>query len=151
MKTVRFLILTGMSVLSLASPLTVCAQSNTQAPVVIVPHDDKDLYQDLKGAPPQVQTLIVSFDKTRDKYLAQQDLLLARISKAATPEERDRIRDLLQANRSAFLGTLKDFRGQLGDELTALKGKISHEEFLRIIDAAHDAASEGGVGHHRGH
>lgn len=140
-----------MSMVSLCSPLTVCAQSNSQSAVVVVPHDDKNLYQDLKGAPPQVQILIVSFDKTRDKYLAQQDVLLARLSKATTPEERNRVRDLLQANRSAFLDTLKGFRGQLEDELTALKGKISHEEFLRIIDAAHDAANEGGIGHHRGH
>jgi hypothetical protein len=56
----------------------------------------------------------------------------------------------LQDNRQAFLDALKDFRSQLKDDLTALKGKISHAEFLRIIDAAHDAATEGGLNHHKG-
>jgi hypothetical protein len=151
MRILRYLILAGMSLASLCAPLTVLAQSNSTPPVVVVPHDDKDLYKDLKGAPKPIQILIVSFDKTRDKYLAEQDLLLIKLKNATTPEEREKIREQLQDNRQAFLDALKDFREQLKDELVALKGKISHQEFLRIIDAAHDAATEGGIGHHKGH
>jgi hypothetical protein len=140
-----------MTVVSLCGSRTVWAQSSATPPVVVVPHDDKDIYRDLRGAPQGIQTLIVGFDKTRDKYLAEQDLLLIKLKNAATPEEREKIRGQLQDNRQAFLDALKDFRSQLKDDLIALKGKISHEEFLRIIDAAHDAAKEGGIGHHKGH
>jgi mevalonate kinase len=152
MKTIRYLLLTGMTVASLCGARSVLAQTTTTTPpVVVVPNDDKDLYQDLRGVPKVLQTLIVSFDKTRDKYLAAQDLLLRKLKDATTAAEREQIRDQLQENRQDFLAALKSFREQLQDDLTALKGKISHEEFLRIIDAAHDAATEGGLGHHRGH
>jgi hypothetical protein len=150
MKTIRYLILTGIAVLSLGGPRTVLAQT-TATPVVVVPHDDKDLYRDLRGAPKDIQVLIIGFDQTRDKYLVEQDLLLIKLKNATTAEEREKIREQLQDNRQAFLDALKGFREQLKDELVALKGKISHEEFLRIIDAAHDAATEGGLGHHKGH
>ena len=151
MKTFRYLILTGMTVASLCGPRTVWAQATATPPVVVVPHDDIDLYRDLRGAPKDIQILIIGFDKTRDKYLAEQALLLIKLKNATTPEEREKIREQLQDNRQAFLAALKDFRSQLKDDLMALKGKISHEEFLRIIDAAHDAAREGGIGHHKGH
>jgi hypothetical protein len=83
--------------------------------------------------------------------LAKQDLLLLKLSNATTPAERERIRDQLQDNRDAFLAELESFRTQLKDDLVALKGKISHEEFLRIINAAQEAATEGGFDHHKGH
>jgi cytochrome oxidase Cu insertion factor (SCO1/SenC/PrrC family) len=117
----------------------------------VVPHDDKDLYRDLRGAPADIKILIISFDKTRDTFLAQQAVLLAKLKNATTDAERAAIREQLQDNRQAFLAALKDFRSTLKEDLAALKGKISHEEFLRIIDAAHDAATEGGIGHHKGH
>jgi hypothetical protein len=145
MKTIRYLILAGITVASLCGPRTVLAQTATR-PVVVAPHDG-----DLAGAPAGIKTLIKDFAATRDTYLAQQDLLLASMKTATTKAERDAIRDQLQANRAAFLAELKAFREQLKDDLTALKGKISHAEFLRIIDAAHDAATEGGFGHHKGH
>ncbi len=154
MKSMRCLFLAGISLASLCAPLNVQAQTATTAaatPVVTVPHDDQDLSQDLKGAPPEIQGLIVGFDKTRDKYLAAQDLLLIKIKNATTPEEREKLREQLQDNRQAFMTALQGFREQLRDELSALKGKVSHEEFLRIIDAAHDAATEGGLNHHKGH
>ena len=151
MKTIHMFILTGITLAGLCRPFNAVAQSSPTPPVVVVPHDDKDLYQDLKGAPPEVRSLIISFDKTRDTYLAKQGLLLIKLKNATTAEEREKIREQLQDNRQAFLDSLKDFRAQLKDELAALKGKISHAEFLRIIDAAHDAATEGGIGHHKGH
>jgi hypothetical protein len=146
MKTIRYLILTGMVVASLCGPRMVGAQTSTTTPVVVVPNDGN-----LGGVPEDIKTLIVGFAVSRDKYLAEQDLLLLKLSNATTPEEREKIREQLQDNRQAFLDSLKDFRTQLKDDLEALKGKISHEEFLRIIDAAHDAATEGGIGHHKGH
>jgi len=151
MKTIRYLILAGMAVTSLCGPRTAFAQASTTPPVVVVPHDDQDLYRDLRGAPDNVKDLIINFDKTRDQFLAQQALLQAKLKKATTKAEREAIRDQLQENRADFLAALKAFREQLKDDLAALKGKISHAEFLRIIDAAHDAATEGGVGHHKGH
>jgi hypothetical protein len=95
--------------------------------------------------------MITSFDQTRDKFLASQNLLLIKLKNATTAVEREQIRERLQANRRAFLDALRDFRQQLKNELAALKGKVSHEEFLRVIDAAHNAFIEGGLNHHRGH
>ena len=153
MKTIRYLLLTGMTVASLCGARSGLAQTTTTTtpPVVVVPNDDKDLYQDLRGAPKALRTLIVGFDKTRDKYLAAQDLLLRKLKDATTAAEREQIRDQLQDNRDAFLAELESFRTQLKDDLVALKGKISHEEFLRIINAAQEAATEGGFDHHKGH
>jgi dihydroxyacetone kinase-like predicted kinase len=151
MKLIRNLILAAISLASLVAPQTVLAQTtagqtNPSAPVAIVPQTG----QNLNGAPPQIQSLIISFNATREKYLAAQNLLLIKLKNATTAEERQKIRELLQDNRLAFMTALSDFRAQLQDELTALKGKISHQEFLQIIDAAHDAATEGGIHHHRG-
>jgi hypothetical protein len=145
MKTTRYLILTAVAVAGLCGAGSVGAQTTTTPPVVVVPHDGTG------GAPGPIKTLITSFDQTRDKYLAAQDLLLRKLKNATTAAEREQIREQLQDNRQAFLEALKAFREQLKDDLAALKGKISHEEFLRIVDAAHDAATEGGIGHHRGH
>lgn len=118
-------------------------------PVVVPPNQaDRDQIKDLKGAPTDVKNLITSFDTTRDKYLAQQRLLLAKL-KGANESQRDQIRTDLQANRDAFLAELKSFRKQLTDELNELKSKISHQEFRRIIDAAHDAVNDGA--RHKGH
>jgi len=120
------------------------AQTTPSTPVV-APHDGTG------GLPPAIKTLLTSFDSTRDAYLAQQAALLGQLKNATTAAEREQIRDALQANREAFLAELKSFRTQLKDDLIALKGKISHAEFLRIIDAAHDVTGEGGKDHHKGH
>jgi hypothetical protein len=119
-------------------------------PPVVVPPDrsDRDLIRDLKNAPDSVKTLIMNFDATRDKYLAQQRALLRQL-RSATPEERAKIRAELQENRAAFLTELKDFREDLRKDLRDLRGKISHQEFLRIIEAAGDASRDHG-GPHRG-
>jgi hypothetical protein len=152
MKAGRYLILTGIAVVSLCAPHSAWAQPNATPPgatppVVVVPQNGTDL-----GAVPKgIKTLILSFDVMRDHYLAEQNILLIKLKNATTAAERQQIREKLQANRQAFLDALKDFRQQLKDELTALKGKISHEEFLRIIDAAHNAITEGGLSHHKGH
>ena len=109
--------------------------------------DDRDLQHDLRGVPDNVKTLIVTFDQTRERFLQQQRLLLIRLHNATTPEEREQIRQLLQANRQDFLNELKSFRDELHSDLQALKGKISQAEFGRIIDAAHDASTQGGHRH----
>lgn len=95
--------------------------------------------------------MITTFETTRDHFLANQELLYTQLRHATTQQEREQIRLQLQSNRQAFLTSLHSFRDQLKNELTALKGKISHEEFLRVIDAAKNASSEGGLSHHRGH
>jgi hypothetical protein len=140
----------SMAAASLLCPRTVLAQTTTPPTVVPQDRDDRDLLKDLRGVPSNIKTLILSFDQTRDKYLLQQHLLLVKLKNATTPEEREAIRDQLQDNRQDFLAQLKSFREQLKDDLVAIKGTISHAEFLRIIDAAHDAAGET-RGHHRGH
>jgi hypothetical protein len=150
MKAVRYLILTGIAVASLCASSSVWAQASSTAaapPVTVVPPTATDLASVPKG----IKTLINNFNLLRDKFLAQQNLLRIQLNNATTATERQQIRAQLQANRDAFLAALKDFRQQLKSELAALKGKISHEEFLRIIDAAHNAGVEGGLSHHRGH
>lgn len=110
-------------------------------PPVVVDKGDIDLLRDLKGAPPEIKNLILNFDTVRDHYLAEQKALLLRL-KSATAEQREKIREQLQDNREAFLAELKTFRQELRRDLQDLKDKISHKEFLRIIDAAHDAATD---------
>ncbi|HUD47038.1 MAG TPA: hypothetical protein VMR33_09415 [Candidatus Baltobacteraceae bacterium] len=152
MKAVRYLILTWAVIASLCGSRTAWAQAtatppNSTPPVIVAGSADPSL----STVPPEIKTLVKTFDQTRDKYLATQDLLLFELKHTTTAVQREQIRVQLQENRQAFLASLRGFRQQLKDELTALKGKISHEEFLRIIDAAHNAAAEGGIGHHKGH
>ncbi len=153
MKAARYLILTVMTVASLFASPNVWAQASSTAgsngapPVAVAPPSAFDL----GGVPRGIRGMITSFDLTRDHFLAQQNLLQIQLRNATTATERQQIRAQLQANREAFLAALRDFRQELKTELTALKGKISHEEFLRIIDAAHNASIEGGLNHHRGH
>lgn len=135
---------------ALICPRALVAQGTAPPTVVPQDRDDRDLMKDLQGVPDNVKTLIVNFDKQRDQYLQQQHLLMVKLRSATTKAERDAIRDQLQANRKEFLADLKAFRQELRSDLLALKGKISHAEFRRIIDAAHDAVNEGGH-HHRGH
>lgn len=118
-------------------------------PPTVVPQNENkgQLKHDLRGVPDSVKTLVMTFDQTRDKYLQQQQLLLAKLRQASTPEEREQIREQLQGNRQDFLADLKNFREELRGDLQALKGKISHAEFGRIINAAHDPANEGGHRH----
>lgn len=139
------------SVLSLVCPRIVVAQTAAPAstPPIVVPQDrdDKDLLHDLKGVPDNVKTLIVGFDQQRDKFLLQQHLMLIKLRNATTAEEREQIRQQLQGNRQEFLADLKSFRQELRADLQKVKGEISHAEFLRIIDAAHNAANAGGHRH----
>ena len=66
--------------------------------------------------------------------------MLLQLKTATTAAERAAIRAQLQANRQAFLAELKTFRQDLRADLQALKGKITHAEVLRILEAAKDAA-----------
>lgn len=148
MNKLRILLMVGMSAVSLVSPRIVLGQTTTPPPTVVPQdRDDRDLLRDLKGVPDNVKTLILSFDQQRDQFLRQQRLLLIKLRHATTAEEREQIREQLQANRQEFLADLKSFRQELRADLQKLKGEISHAEFLRIIDAAHDAAKDGGHRH----
>ena len=150
MKAFRNLLLTGMVLAGLvgtgrARAQTASSSAGTTPPPVVLPHNGTT------GVPPGVRTLITSFDQTRDHFLATQAQLQSSLKNATTAAQRQQIREQLQANRQAFLEALKSFREKLQVDLAALKGKISHEEYLRIIDAAHDATTEGGLSHHKGH
>lgn len=149
MKPFRILLTLGAAVANLVCPRLVFAADPTVPPPTVVPQDrdDRDLNRDLRGVPDNVKTLIVTFDQTRDKYLSQKRLLEARLHHATTPQEQDQIRARLQANRAEFITELKSFREQLRTDLEGLKGKIGHAEFGRIIDAAHNAANNGGHRH----
>ncbi|MGC9943243.1 MAG: hypothetical protein ABSE48_15550 [Verrucomicrobiota bacterium] len=153
MKTIRNLILTGMTVAGLCGARTVGAQT-TSATTTPLPPTTTTVVPNggvLKGIPENIKVLIIDFAVIRDKYLAHQDLLLLKLSKATTEAERQQIRAQLEDNRAAFLDEIKAFRLQLKGDLEALKGKINHAEFLRIINAAYDAIHEGGFYQHKGH
>jgi mevalonate kinase len=142
MKTLRTLIIIGTTAAGLVCPRAVFADTTVTPPVVVgQDRDDRDLLKDLKGAPPEIQKLILSFDKTRDTYLMQQKVLLAKLHKAATDAQREAIRDQLQQNRKQFFDELKDFRTQLRTDLQGLK--LNNGELKRIVDAARDAAHDG--------
>jgi multidrug efflux pump subunit AcrA (membrane-fusion protein) len=138
MKTFRVLLTVAAAVASLICPCTVFAGT----PVTVVPqdHNGAGLLRDLRGAPDNVKTLILSFDQVADKYLQQQRALLSQLKTATTAAERATIRAQLQANRQAFLDELKSFRQELRADLQTLKGEITHTEVLRILEAAQDAA-----------
>jgi len=152
MKAIRYLFLAVMILASSFALPSARAQvsstprTNGSTPVIVPPTAIPT-----EGVPKTIREMIINFDLTRDRFLAAQNLLQIKLRNATTATERQQIRAELQANRQAFLDALKDFRQQLKTELAALKGKISHDEFLRIIDAAHNAAVEGGLNHHRGH
>src|SRR5436305_6195348 len=97
MKIVRTLLITSAVGICLLGGRTVRADDTTPVtpPVVVPPdRDDRDLIRDLKNAPEPVKTLIMDFDTTRDRYLADQQALLAKL-KGATPDERAAIRQQL--------------------------------------------------------
>jgi hypothetical protein len=71
----------------------------------------------------------------------QQRALLLKLKGASTTEQRQAIREQLQDNRQAFMAELKTFRQDLKSDLTALKGKITHTEVVKILDAAKVAAA----------
>ena len=155
MKSLRTLLTLTIAVANLVCHRRALAADTTEpsapapTPPTVVPQDrtDRDLQRDLRGVPDNVKNLILTFDQTRDKFLQQQRLLLIKMQHASTPEEQDQVRQQIQSNRQDFLAELKSFREELRHDLQALKGKISHAEFGRIIDAAHHAGSEGGHRH----
>jgi hypothetical protein len=141
MKMLRTLMLAGIALATFSGTGVVLAQA---PPPVVTPHDGGT------GLPPAIQTLITSFDATRDAYLKSQVALLGELKNATTTAEREQVRESLQANRDAFLLELKTYRTELKDDLESLKAKITHQEFLRVIDAAYDFGNkQGGPQHHR--
>jgi hypothetical protein len=150
MKMMRRLILSGLALMAAGSASVVLAQTTATKPAttpVVTPHEGT------AGLPAEIATLITSFDKTRDAYLTTQAALLGQLKNATTATERDQIRDSLQSNRNAFMVDLKTYRTELKDDLVALKGKITHQEMLRILDAAYDLGNldkGSGPTHHRG-
>lgn len=155
MRYLRSFVSFGAVALCLMAPRIGLAQAATPpptattAPVVVLHNGDPSAVSapDLKGVPPEVAKLVVSFNALRDRYLLKQHLLLEKLRHATTQEEREAIREQLQDNRQAFLDELADFRTQLKGELKSVQGRVSNAEFLRIIEAAQGAS---GNHHHRG-
>jgi hypothetical protein len=143
------------TVANLVCPRSVLAADSatpTQQPPTVLPQgrgdtSDSGLQRDLRGVPDSIKNLILTFDQNRDKYLQQQNLLQIKMKHASTSDERDQLRQQLQANRQEFLAELKSFRDELRNDLQDLRGKIGHAEFGRIIDAAHSVTTEGGHRH----
>jgi flagellar basal body-associated protein FliL len=149
MKGLRVLLVAGVVAVTLVCPrLTSAGEPGTHATVVAQDPSDKNLQQQLKGVPENVKNLILNFNAARDQFLQNQQALQMERGKAATPAERELIRIQLQANRKQFLEELKQYQDQLRDDLQQLKSKMSHAEFLRVIDAAHGA---GTGSRHKGH
>ena len=146
MKALRVLLIVGAAACLLCPPATL-AQSTATPTVVPQDRNDAALLRDLQGAPDNVKTLILGFDQVADKYLLQQRVLLLKLKGATTTDERQVIREQLQDNRQAFLAELKTFRQDLKSDLVALKGKVTHAEVLRILQAAKIA--DNGAGHAR--
>jgi hypothetical protein len=140
MKIVRVVLMVVAAAANLICPCRVFADGAPPPPTVIPQdHNSRDLLRDLKGAPDNVKTLILNFDQVADKYLQQQRLLLLKLKNATTAAQRGAIRDQLQLNRQAFLDELRSFRQELRTDLQDLRGRITHAEVLRILEAAKDA------------
>jgi hypothetical protein len=149
MKGLRVLLMVGSAASNLLiAGLGMAGEPGPPPKVVAQDPNDASLQRELKGVPENVKILVLNFAKTRDKFLLQQESLQIRKGKAATPEERERLRAQLQANRQEFLDELKSYQDQLREDLQQLKSKMSHAEFLRVIDAAHGATSGS---RHKGH
>jgi hypothetical protein len=140
MKAFRVLATIGVAAGSLLCPGVVFGDGTTPPKVVPQDRSDRDIARDLKGVPDNIKTLILNFDQTRDSYLETQKKLMIEMRQTTTADMRKQIRDQLQDNRQAYLANLKAFRTQLKDDLAAVKAKLGHQEFNRIIDASHDAA-----------
>jgi len=139
LKAFRVLLMVGAAAANLICPSAAIAADTTPPPTVVPPdRDQHELLRDLKGAPENIKNLILNFDQVADKYLQQQRALLLNLKNATTAAERTAIRGQLQANRQSYLDELKTFRQELRADIQTLRGKITHAEVLRILEAAGD-------------
>lgn len=140
LKAFRILLMVAAAAAILVCPRTAIAADNGKSPTIVPPdHDQKKLLHDLKGAPDNIKSMILNFDQVADKYLQQQRALLLNLKNATTDAQRTAIRSELQSNRQSYLDALKVFRQELRADIQTLRGKITHAEVLRILDAAGDA------------
>jgi hypothetical protein len=103
MKILRTLLVTSAVGMCLLGGRSLMADTVVTPPVVVPPdRDDRDLNRDLKNAPELVKALIVTFDATRDKFLAEQRELRRKLRSATTEDMREKIREQLQDNRRLF-------------------------------------------------
>jgi hypothetical protein len=139
MKTIRIIVLFLTASFGWLAKSALADGTNTSVkpPVVSVAPNATTL-------PPQIQSLLGDYQAAREKYLAQQQVLLQKL-KGATEAQRNQIRAQLQADRQAFLAQVAAFRQQLRQEITALEVKIHNQELNRLINSG-----QGGGGH-KGH
>ena len=84
---------------------------------------------------PEVKALIDQFKAAREKFLADQSALKAKL-KGATEAERQTIRDQLQTNRQAFNEQNKALREQIRERIKEVRAQL-HDS--RQVDAAGNA------------
>lgn len=93
---------------------------------------------DRQKLPPEIRDRIKRFEVVREAYLKEQALLRKRLTGAATEEERDRIRALIQERRVAWLAEARKLREEAQDRLRELQRMMPDRR--EILQNARDAA-----------
>lgn len=134
MNSLRVSLAISAALLSLLAPQALAADTT---PPKVVPQDPgaTDPVRVLRGVPDNVKTLVLSFNQTRDQYLAQQQSLRSKLQQATTADVREQLRQQMQANRQQFLADLQSFRQELRDDLATMKPKVAGD-LQRLIKAA---------------
>ena len=127
MRAARKLGLAALLVVALVADAAVAQTTTTNSGSSTLPPAGK------VPIPTDLQGLVKKFEKERSAYLAQQNILLARLKNATTPAQRAAIRAELQQNREEFIADLKEFRQDLKQEITELKDKLNNTELDRLI------------------
>jgi len=103
------------------------------------PLADRPVRSERQPLPQDIKDRLQRFEQLREAYLAEQKELLRRL-RGATDEDRDRIRQLIQERREAWLEKLRTLREEARERLADLKQTLSqHQE---VLDAARESAQE---------
>ena len=89
---------------------------------------------------PEIQDRIKRFEVVREAYLKEQALLRKRLSGAATEEERERVRVLIQTQRAAWLAQARQLREEAQDRLRELQKLMPDRR--EILQNARDAVKD---------
>jgi hypothetical protein len=89
---------------------------------------------------PEIQDRIKRFEVVREAYLKEQALLRKRLSGAATEEERERVRVLIQSQRAAWLAQARKLREEAQDRLRELQKLMPDRR--EILQNARDAVKD---------
>jgi hypothetical protein len=95
---------------------------------------------DRQKLPLDIRVRIQRFEVVREAYLKEQALLRKRLTGAATEEERERIRNLIQDRRAAWLAQARKLREEAQDRLRDLQRLMPDRR--EILQNARDAAKD---------